>query len=62
MKDMKHCFIMDILFDLLNESDLLDVQELKEDETAGVFEFMTRDGTRVLLQCTVLSQGPDVQG
>ena len=59
MKVMKHSFIMDILFDLLNESNLLNVQELEEKEAAGVFVFTTQDGTRVQLQCTVLSQDPN---
>lgn len=58
---MKHSFIMDILFDLLNESDLLDVRELEEEEATGLFVFTTRDGTKVRLQCTVLSQSQDPQ-
>lgn len=58
---MKHSFIMDVLFDLLNESDLLDVRELEEEEAAGVFVFTTRDGTRVRLQCTILSQSQEPQ-
>ena len=53
---MDYLFIMDTLFDLLNESDGLDVQELEEDEAAGVFQLTTGDGTKVQIQCTVLSQ------
>ena len=53
---MEQPIIMDVLFDLLNESDGLDVRELEEDEAAGVFHLTTNDGTKVKLQCTVLSQ------
>lgn len=58
---MDHLYIMDLLFDLLNESDGLDVRELEEDEAAGVFCLTTGDGTRVRLQCTVLSSAEDSQ-
>lgn len=58
---MKQPIIMDILFDLLNESDGLDVRELEEDEAAGVFCLTTGDGTKVRLQCTVLAQAEDSQ-
>ena len=47
-------YIMDTLFDLLNESENLDVKELEEDEAAGEFRLTTRDETRVQLRCAVL--------
>lgn len=58
---MEKTFVMDVLFDLLNESDGLDVQELEEDEAAGVFCLTTGDGTRVQIQCTVLPQAAEPQ-
>ena len=48
-------YAMDTLFDLLNESDNLDVQELKEIEEEGKFFVTTGDGTKLLIQCTVLT-------
>lgn len=47
-------YLMDTMFDLLNESDNLNVTELKESESAGRFELTTQDGTRVIIQCTIL--------
>ena len=51
---MDKAYLMDILFDLLNESDNLDVQELKEEEAKGMFVLTTGDGTQVLIQCKIL--------
>ena len=58
---MNQLYIMDILFDLLNESDGLDVKELEEDEAAGAFFLTTGDGTRVQIQCKVLPQAAEPQ-
>lgn len=52
---MEKQYIMDTLFDLLNESDNLDVQELQEIEAEGEFYVTTGDGTKLLIQCTVLA-------
>ena len=52
---MNNQFVMDTLFDLLNESDDLDVQELREIEAEGKFYVTTGDGTKLLIQCTVLT-------
>ena len=52
---MEQQYIMDTLFDLLNESDNLDVQELQENEAEGKFYVTTGDGTKLLIQCTILT-------
>lgn len=48
-------YVMDTLFDLLNESDNLDVQELQEIEAEGKIYVTTGDGTKLLIQCTILT-------
>ncbi len=48
---MNFPMLMDILFDLLNESELLDVQDLEEIEAEGVFHLTTGDGTKVSVRC-----------
>ena len=50
---MDMSYIMDTMFDLLNESDNLNVQELEEDEPAGLFYLTTGDGTRVRIHCSI---------
>lgn len=39
-------FFTDILFDLLNESDLLDAQELTAERSAGTLTITVGDGTK----------------
>ena len=48
-------YLMDTMFDLLNESDNLDVQDLQENEAEGTFLVTTGDGTRLLIKCSILS-------
>ena len=45
--------MMDVLFDLLNESELLDVKELDEIEEKGVFFLTTGDGTKITVKCVI---------
>ena len=46
-------YLMDTMFDLLNESDNLDVSDLQEIESEGKF-FVTADGgTRIVIQCSI---------
>ena len=52
---MKQQYILDTLFDLLNESDNLDVQELQEIEAEGKFYVTTGDGTKLLIQCSIIA-------
>ncbi len=47
-------YVMDTLFDLLNESDALNLQELEEKEKEGKFYLTTGDGTRILVHCHIL--------
>ena len=47
-------YIMDTMFDLLNESDNLNLQELVEDEAAGLFFLTTSDDTRIRIHCSIL--------
>ena len=47
-------YLMDTMFDLLNESDNLNVQALEEDEAAGLFYLTTDDGTRICIHCSIL--------
>ncbi len=52
---MEQSYLMDTMFDLLNESDNLDVQEIEENERAGSFLLTAGDGTRIKIQCTLLN-------
>ena len=54
MKSMEQSYLMDTLFDLLNESDNLDVQELEENEREGEFLLTVKDGTKVRIRCEIL--------
>ena len=54
MKSMEQSYLMDTMFDLLNESDNLDVQELEEDEREGAFLLTVKDGTKVRIRCEIL--------
>ena len=49
-------YIMDTMFDLLNESDNLNVKELEENETDGVFLLTAGDGTRIVVTCKIVNQ------
>ena len=44
-------YFKDVLFDLLNESDLLDVSEIECDDGQGIFQITTGDGSRFQVQC-----------
>ena len=46
-------FIMDSLFDLLNESENLNVTELEECEKDGLFRLTTADGTKLIITCSI---------
>lgn len=52
---MNLMYLMDTMFDLINESENLNVQELIEEEQEGKFYITTGDGTKVLVQCNILS-------
>ena len=54
MKSMEQSYLMDTMFDLLNESDNLDVQELEENEREGEFLLTVKDGTKVRIRCEIL--------
>ncbi len=54
MKSMEQSYLMDTMFDLLNESDNLDVQELEEDAREGAFLLTVKDGTKVRIRCEIL--------
>lgn len=47
---------MDTMFDLLNESDNLNVIELKVNEADGVFLLTTDDGTQIVVTCKIVNQ------
>ena len=47
-------YVMDTMFDLLNESDNLNVQEITENDAEGSFCITACDGTRIRIQCTIL--------
>ena len=44
-------YVKDHLFDLLNESDLLDVSDIICDDKKGTFEIVVHDGDRFLRTC-----------
>ncbi|MBQ1234940.1 MAG: hypothetical protein IIX77_04880 [Oscillospiraceae bacterium] len=44
-------YVKDHLFDLLNESDLLDVSDIICDDKKGTFEIVVHDGDRFLITC-----------
>ena len=46
-------FLMDTMFDLLNESDNLDISDLQEIESEGKFFVTAGDGTRIAIQCRI---------
>lgn len=48
--DMELNYFKDILFDLLNESDELDVADIQSDDTANTFLVSMKDGTSFLVQ------------
>ena len=50
---MDHTYVMDTLFDLLNESDNLNVQTLEENEAAGTFFLGAHDGTKIRISCVI---------
>ena len=43
-------YFKDVLFDLLNESDELDVADIRSDEKANTFLVSMEDGTAFLVQ------------
>ena len=43
-------YLRDILFDFINESDELDVQDVQWDSAAGVLRLTTGDGSKFTLQ------------
>ena len=47
-------YVMDTLFDLLNESENLDAVELEEKEAEGKFLVTAHDGTKVMIQCSIV--------
>ena len=49
-------YVMDTMFDLLNESDNLNVQQIEEIEAAGLFYLTACDGTRIRIQCSILEK------
>ena len=44
-------YFKDHLFDLLNESDLLDVQDITSDEKRDLFRVTVHDGTQFNVYC-----------
>lgn len=48
---MKLNYFKDHLFDLLNESDLLDVQDIKSDDETNTFHVVVYDGTKFDIYC-----------
>ena len=47
-------FVMDTMFDLLNESDNLDLTSIEENEAAGTFLVTAHDGTIIQVQCSII--------
>ena len=47
-------YVMDALFDLLNESDNLNAVALEEKETEGKFLVTAHDGTKIMVQCSIV--------
>ncbi|MBQ6431364.1 MAG: hypothetical protein IJJ99_05780 [Oscillospiraceae bacterium] len=45
-------YFKDILFDLMNESDALDVADIQSDDRANTFTVLMKDGTSFLLHVT----------
>ena len=44
-------YFKDILFDLINESDDLDICEIETNDKAGLFRILLSDGSRFLIRC-----------
>ena len=44
-------FLKDHMFDLLNESDLLNIQDIVCNDLEGTFEITVEDGTKFLITC-----------
>lgn len=51
---MDLAYLMDLMFDLLNESDAMDVTELEEQNHEGEFLLTVKDGTKVRIRCEIL--------
>ena len=47
-------YVMDTMFDLLNESENLNAVELEEKETDGKVLVTAHDGTKILVQCSIV--------
>ena len=47
-------YVMDTMFDLLNESENLNAVELEEKETEGKFLVTAHDDTKILVQCSIV--------
>ena len=56
---MNLLYLMDTMFDLLNESNNLNVKELNEIESSGLFYLTTADGTKVEIKCSILPSEHD---
>ena len=46
-------YFKDHLFDLLNESDLLDVQDIQTDDKTNTFQLTVNDGTKFDIYCNL---------
>ena len=44
-------YFKDVLFDLINESDSLDVLDIEADEKANLFVVTVKDGAKFHVQC-----------
>lgn len=46
-------YLMDVLFDLLNENELLDLTDLQENRADGTFAITAGDGTQAVIRCDI---------
>ena len=56
---MNLLYLMDTMLNLLNESNNLNVKELNEIESSGLFYLTTDDGTKVEIKCSILPSEHD---
>ena len=49
-------YFKDILFDLINESDALDVADIQSDDRANTFTVTTKDGASFLVHITKIER------
>ena len=49
-------YFKDVLFDLMNESDALDVDDIQSDDRANTFAVVMKDGTTFLVHVSMIEK------